>query len=192
MTAFIADPADPFADNYIPGITAERVHELMLERFGEHASAIADAFAAAYPHHPLADVLFMEDGSFFGGPRDEILAAKTARPGAAAYGGVVAKNLPVFGGVTAAHTSGDVPFLFANAEMMTRLTAGDESGFARYSEQLSGALLAFAKSGDPSTPSLAWPVFTPVTETMMVFDTVTAPHDHHEKELYRLFAAAAR
>jgi para-nitrobenzyl esterase len=192
MTAFIADPADPFADNYIPGITAERVHELMLERFGEHASAIADAFAAAYPHHPLADVLFMEDGSFFGGPRDEILAAKTARPGAAAYGGVVAKNLPVFGGVTAAHTSGDVPFLFANAEMMTRLTAGDESGFARYSEQLSGALLAFAKSGDPSTPSLAWPVFTPVTETMMVFDTVTAPHDHHEKELYRLFAAAKR
>lgn len=192
MTAFITDPADPFADNYVPDITPERVHELMIERFGDHTEAIAEAFAAAYPNHPLADVLFMETGSFFGGARDEILAAKAAHPRAAVYGGVVAKNLPVFGGVTPGHTSGDIPFLFANAEMMTRLTAGDEPGFARYSDELSGALLAFAKSGSPSTPTVTWPAFTAETETMMVFDVVSAPRDHHEKELYRLFAAAER
>ena len=190
MTAFITDQADPFADNYLPDMATERVHELMFGRFGNHAEAIAKAFAAAYPSHPLANVLFMENGSFFGKARDEILAAKAAHLGAAVYGGVMAKNLPVFGGVTPGHTSGDIPFLFANAEMMTRLTAGDEPGFARYSDELSGALLAFAKSGDPSTSTMTWPTFTAETETMMVFDDVTAPHDHHEKELYRLFAAA--
>ena len=188
MTSFISDLNDPLANSYLPGLTAERVTELIAERFGSHAEELAAAFSAAYPGHPVADVLFMETGGLFGGQRNEILNAKVAQGGAAVYGGVVAKNFPVFGGVTPGHTSGDLPFLFANDDMMTRLTAGDESGFAQYSDELSGALLAFAKTGDPSTALLPWPAFAPESETIMVFDTASGPRDHHEKQLYQLFS----
>lgn len=190
MTAFIKDPEAPLADSYVPEMSADRIHELMEARFGDRANAIADAFATDYPNHSPADALFMEDGSFFGGIRNEILTRKSAQSGAAVYGAVVAKNLPVFGGVTPGHTSGDIPFLFANADMMTRLTAGDEAAFARHADRLSGALLAFAKHGDPSTSTVPWPTFTTDTQTMMVFDDACTPRDHHEQELYRLFAAA--
>jgi len=188
MTSFISDLNDPLANNYLPGLTDERIQDLFAERFGDHADEFARAFSDAYPGHALADVLFMETGGLFGGQRNEILAAKVAQGGAAVYGGVVAKNFPVFGGITPGHTSGDIPFLFANDEMMTRLTAGDEDGSARLADELSGALLAFAKTGDPSTAQLPWPVFTQETETMMVFDTESEARDRHEKVLYDLFA----
>ena len=40
MTAFITDQADPFADNYLPDMATERVHELMFGRFGDRKSVV--------------------------------------------------------------------------------------------------------------------------------------------------------
>ena len=192
MTSFIQDPSDPFADSCTPEMSPERVRHLMAERFGERADDIAGAFSAAYPNHPAADALFMDAGTFFGRTRHELLDAKAAAGGAPAFGGIIAKNLPAFGGVTPGHTWGDMPFLFANEDMIGRLTAGEDEAFARYAASLSGALLAFAKTGDPSTEELPWPRYDAEARTMMVFDDECAPREHHERELYRLFDEAGR
>jgi para-nitrobenzyl esterase len=41
----------------------------------------------------------------------------------------------------------------------------------RLSAEMNAAWAAFARTGDPSTPSLAWPAFDPERRTTMVFDT---------------------
>jgi para-nitrobenzyl esterase len=188
MTSFIQNPSDPLRDNYRPSVTDERVSEMIHERFGDDADEIVTAFKEAYPHHDVFDVLWMETGRMFGGPRDQILSLKAEQGGAAVYGGVFAKNLPVFGGVTPGHTVGDVPFLLRNDNMLAHLTAGEEEEFARYAEEVSGAVLSFAATGDPGSKKLKWPEYTTETETLMVFDQKSAARDHHEQELYDLFA----
>jgi para-nitrobenzyl esterase len=190
MTSFIQDPADPLGDNYRPSVSDARVSELINERFGDRADEIVKTFRETYPGHDDFDVLWMETGRMFGGPRDQILSLKAEQGDAAVYGGVFAKNLPVFGGVTPGHTVGDVPFLLRNDNMMAHLTAGEEKEFARYADEVSSAVLSFAATGDPGTKKLEWPEYTADKETLMVFDDKSGARDHHEQKLYDLFAEA--
>jgi para-nitrobenzyl esterase len=39
------------------------------------------------------------------------------------------------------------------------------------------AWLAFARTGDPSTPEAPWPRHDPATRTTMVFDAVSGPEE---------------
>lgn len=188
MTYAVADQTDPLRDVYRPGLADERVDELLTARFGALAPAIAEEFTAAYPGHPLADVLWMEDGSVFGGTRTAVARAAAGRTGAPVYTAVFAQDLPVFGGVTPPHTAGDVPLLLGNTDLLGHVVAGAEEEFAATGALASGALLAFAATGDPSTDALDWPAYTVEDGTTMVFDTVSAAREQHEVELYRLFA----
>ena len=97
------------------------------------------------------------------------------------YGGVFAKNLPVFGGVTPGHTVGDVPFLLRNDNMLAHLTAGEEKQFARYAEDVSSAVLSFATTGDPGTKKLQVAGVRHQQGTLMVFDEKSGARDHHEQ-----------
>ena len=189
MSYLIQDSADPLASWYLPSLGEDQVDEMIAERFGDHAEEITDAFTAAYPGHPVADVLWMEDGRFFGDTRVAVTTAKAAQAGAPVFGAVFAKDLPVFGGVTPPHTGGDIPFLFRNHGLMGHIVAGQEDEFAVMSVAASDALLAFAATGDPSTDALAWPAYTTDGATMMVFDTESQAREQHEVDLYRLFAA---
>ncbi|NTW42650.1 MAG: hypothetical protein HGA44_22745, partial [Cellulomonadaceae bacterium] len=188
MSYAIRDTEDPLASWYLPNLDEEQVDEMLVERFGDHTEDVTEAFTAAYPGHPVADVLWMEDGLFFGSTRVAVTAAKAAQGGAPVYGAVFAQDLPVFGGVTPPHTGGDLPFLFRNSALMGHVVAGQEDEFAVMSVAASDALLAFAATGDPGTDALPWPAYTVEDATMMVFDTESAAREQHEVELYRLFA----
>lgn len=189
MSYAIRDAQDPLATWYLPSLDEDQVDAMIAERFGEHAEEITDAFTAAYPGHPVADVLWTEDGRFFGDTRVAVTSAKAAQGGASVYGAVFAKDLPLFGGVTAPHTGGDIPFLLRNHALMGHVVAGQEGEFAEMSVAASDALLAFAATGDPGTEALPWPAYTTEDATMMVFDTQSQAREQHEVELYRLFAA---
>lgn len=191
MSYAIRNPDDPTADAYVPDLTADEIGALLEQRFGDDAEAITAAFTAAYPGHEPYEVLWVEDGRFFGDGRVHISRGRASQPGAApVYTAVTAKNLPVFGGVTPPHTGGDIPFWLRNADRMNHIIAGDEAGFFALQDVISRAVLQFAATGDPSTDELAWPAFTTGRETVMVFDTDSVARDHHEVELYRLFAQA--
>lgn len=185
----IRDPEDPLADAYVPGLTDERLDELLAQRYGDLADEVTTAFAAAYPGHEPYEVLWIEDGRFFGDGRVLVSNARAAqRDAAPVYTAVTARMLPVFGGVTPPHTGGDVPFWLRNADRMGHVIAGEEAGFFAMQELITRAILAFAATGDPGTDDLPWPAFSADDETIMVFDAESGARDHHEVELYALLA----
>lgn len=63
-------------------------------------------------------------------------------------------------------------------------TAGDEETFARLSDQMAGALVAFAKTGNPSQPDLEWPAWNSEEDPMMVWDHTSEVRNHHEDALF--------
>jgi para-nitrobenzyl esterase len=63
----------------------------------------------------------------------------------------------------------DVPLIFHNPELWP-LTAGSPEGKV-LADAMAGAFFAFAKTGNPSTPALPWPAYTPATKPTMQFDT---------------------
>ncbi|WP_162321668.1 carboxylesterase/lipase family protein [Nesterenkonia haasae] len=191
MSYAVHDPDDPMQDAYQPGLTDHRVDELLTQSFGDHADEVVEAFEQTYPGHPRAHVLWMEQGPFFGHTRNAVLDAKTGHEQAPAFAAVFARPLPVFGGVTPPHTGGDVPFLLRNDDAMEHIVAGEDAEFREYSRSISDSLLRFAATGDPSSDSLSWPAYTEESQSMMVFDRDIRVQDHHESDLYRLFAEIA-
>lgn len=191
MTYAIRDPDDPLADVYPPELTDERIEELLAARYGDRAGEITAAFAEAYPGHAPHEVLWIEDGGFFGDTRVLVSEARARDRGAApVFAAVTAQTLPVFGGVTPLHTGGDVPFWLRNADKMGHVIAGEEATFFAMEDAITAAVLQFARTGDPGTDTLSWPAYSMSRRTTMVFDTESGARDQHEVELYRLLAEA--
>jgi para-nitrobenzyl esterase len=185
--SYALNPAEPL-NAYQPELSDSDIEALLEERYGDRADEVTAAFAKAYPGHEPHEVLWIEDGSFFGGGRVLVSEARAAQGAAPVYTAVTAKMLPVFGGVTPPHTGGDIPFWFLNADKMKHIIAGEEEQFFDLQQTMFGAILAFAQSGDPSTDALDWPEYTAADQSVMVFDTDSEARDHHEVELYKLLA----
>jgi para-nitrobenzyl esterase len=156
-------------------------------RYGrEKADKVETAFRKAYPTHDLFDVQFM---SFFGSiPADHnALRAKAAQT-APVYAGVFAWNWPIFGGITAGHTGGDIPIIFNNMDKMNYMIYGDEAAAYKVAREASTALCNFAKTGNPGQSGLSWPVFTLDEGAAMIFDAKSEVRYYHDRDLYAAFA----
>ena len=145
-------------------------------QYGDKAEAIAEEFEKAYPCRDLTDVLTINAN------RTNDLAIEKAQDGGQIWQAVFAYKLPVFGGSNAWHTGGDVPFIFHNADKIPYLIAGDEEN--------AYALLAYAKTGDPSTEALQWPQFTVENGETMIFDNESAVENYHDVKLLELVKEA--
>ncbi|MEO8597629.1 MAG: carboxylesterase family protein [Candidatus Solibacter sp.] len=75
----------------------------------------------------------------------------------------------------------DVPLIFHNPELWP-LTAGSADG-KRMADYMAGAFFAFAKTGNPSTPEVPWPAYTPAQKPTMVFDTKSGAQNDPDHEL---------
>jgi para-nitrobenzyl esterase len=66
--------------------------------------------------------------------------------------------------------------------------ARDGNDMSRVAEQLSSAWVAFARTGNPSTPRLPpWPTFDTSTRATMVFGTPTQLVNDHRGEIRRFW-----
>jgi len=156
------------------------VNAKLQKKFGDKADAIVEAFKEAYPLHETKDVLFIAN-------RDNAQAiAKANQGGAPVWQGVFAWNLPLFGGVTGWHTGGDMAYIFYNADKVPYIVAGNEEGAERFQYACASALIAFAYTGNPSTPQLNWPAFTVEEGATMVFDEVSQVGYYHDRKLQEL------
>ncbi len=70
-----------------------------------------------------------------------------------------------------AYHTGEVPYWFQTQDNynMFRVTRNWTPYDRDLSNKLSDSLIAFAKTGDPNTPAIKWPRWTPANEQMMVF-----------------------
>jgi len=83
------------------------------------------------------------------------------------------RRLSALGGRLRSPHTIEVPFAFHNLDE-SRLTAGSATAPA-LADKVSDAWLAFARTGNPSTPKLpAWPPYDAGKRATMVFDDVSA------------------
>ena len=57
-------------------------------------------------------------------------------------------------------------------------------------DRMAGCFIAFAKTGNSSTPELPWPAFDPITRPTMIFDTRSGVQNHPDRDLLALLPPA--
>lgn len=150
-------------------------------------------YQKAYPDHALVESLWMSQGnsgiSRYGltNPDTGVITVLN-NAGIPVYNYVTAYRLPVFGGVTMAH-SGDIGFLFNSIDASSYLIRGDEDNAHKMATAASDALAAFCASGDPSTDSLAWAPYESDAHNTMVFDVNSEVRTAHDDRIYEIMTA---
>ena len=119
-------------------------------------------------------------------------AERRARQGGAAtYVYYLNWPSPVDGGKWKAPHTLDIPLVFDNVAYGAAQTGTGPDAQAM-ADLMSGALLAFARTGNPGTPALpAWPRFDPARRAAMIFDLPPRVEDDPRGAERRLFAPVA-
>lgn len=180
-------------NSYLPDVTDDVATAALKGLYGEDAEEFISDYQGAYPGHALADALWMSQGSSgiaryaLTNPDTGIITVLNAA-GIPVYNYVSAYRLPVFGGVTMAH-SGDIAFMFDSVDAAGYLIRGDEDTAHAVAATMSDALAAFCASGDPSTEDLAWEPYETDHHATMVFDTSSEVRVGHDDRLYEIMGA---
>ncbi|HVG26441.1 MAG TPA: carboxylesterase family protein [Acidobacteriaceae bacterium] len=117
-----------------------------------------------------------------------LIERKAALGRAPGYLYVLEWPAPFMGGRYGSVHGTDVPLIFHNPELWP-LTAGSAQSGA-LADTMSDAFIAFAKSGNPSTPQLAWQPYTPSTKPTMIFDVRSGIQNDPDHDLLALLPKA--
>jgi para-nitrobenzyl esterase len=163
------------------GWSADKARSKLNERFGEKAEAVAAAFKTAYPEKKLADAYFLDTRFRPGAIRDLDLKAKQA--GAPVYSYMFTFESPVLDGVAMAWHCSELPYVFANADLVKSATGGGADALA-LSDKMSEAWVNFARSGKPRAKGLPeWPSYTSDSGATMIFDVQSRVASHPDRKL---------
>lgn len=152
---------------------------------------VIEAYRRMYPRYSPADVFFAATTASRSW-RGQVIEAdrRAAQPAGAAPTWVYQLDwgTPIDGGRWGAHHGLDVPLVFDNAPLVPeRVGAGPEA--ERVADQMSEALLAFARTGRPDAPGLPpWPPFDLGRRATMVFDLESRVVDDPRGDERRLFS----
>ena len=167
----------PFVPNfdtymYLANMTDEEAAAEYNKKYtDEFGPQILEAFKAAYPTHPIKDGLYLNN-RYGAGMSALRLCDAMASYGGTVYNSLLAYDYAMYGGIVPIHTASSIPFWFNNVDDIKEFIAGDEEGAYAMGAYVSGALAAFAYTGNPSTEELAWEAYTPENGATMVFDGV--------------------
>lgn len=159
----------------LENITLEGVVERLQSRFGDKTAAIVNAYARNFPNAKPVEVWALITAN-----RQNVVRAATAKkkqqsPVYLAWFGWCP---PLFDNRMRAFHCLDICFWFLNTDLMLTHTGGGTRP-RELSKKMADALLAFARTGNPNTPSLPqWPEFTVESvETMMLDDVCEVKND---------------
>jgi para-nitrobenzyl esterase len=163
-----------------------RVHELV----GDGADGIVDIYRKANPTAKPSELYFLIASDHrYSAPAMKIAERRAALHKGPVYLYYFRWETPLEGGRYKSPHTIEIPFVFDNLDA-SRLTAG-VTGAQALADKVSGAWLAFARSGDPNTPALPrWPAFDAAQRPTMVFDNASVVQNDplHEQRL-AMFAA---
>jgi len=187
-----------------PVTTPEQLAAAVHERFPAEADAVLAAYAGTDPARAAADIA--RDST--AGRQMLLWAAAQQRNGKApAYAYLFTRRQPYAPGVTfsdhdpasvGAYHTGDVPYWLRTRDALNlfRVTRNWEAGDAALEAEMSGALLAFARTGVPASPVLGrWPAFDPAKPRLvwLATDSKVVPWPHSaDMGLFGDAAAAPR
>lgn len=164
--------------------------------YGDKAEEIAEEFRNVFPDRPLADAYFY-DAYLAWAPIsrsgvEEILDDRLLTTEAPVYEYLFDYEVPVNGGALAFHCS-DLIYVFHNVDIpvVTRATGGDETAH-KVQDQVAGAIVAFASTGDPSTEELEWKPYTAEEKNLMHFSAESECKVLGDEHLIELYAEASQ
>ena len=167
-------------------LSAEQRHAVLKERYGDHTDELIKLFKKAYPGKNEVDLLFVD--AMFRPATLKYADIKSGVASAPLYSYMVALEFDYDYGKLAWHC-GDIPFFFHNAELIP--VCNIEGVTERLEEEMAGAFVAFARSGDPNHKNLIkWPAYKPDNKATIVFDRKTEVRVDYEAELLDLLKKA--
>lgn len=159
-----------------PIATAEQLAAAVRQRFPAQSDAILAAYRNADPARAAADIA---RDSTAGLQMAQWAAAQQRFGKAPAYAYLFTRRQPYAPGVTfsdhdpatvGAYHTGDVPYWLRTRDALNlfRVTRNWEAGDAALEAEMSGALLAFARTGVPASPVIGrWPAFAPARPALV-------------------------
>lgn len=181
------------ATTYVPMLRnadMAMARNFIISRYGSQpADKIIDAFGKAYPGYQPKDLI---DIDFTFRPTAVRQAdIKTAQGGAPVYMYLFTWESPVLDGALRSTHCMEIPFVFNNAKIHASMTGGGAEAY-RLADRMSDAWLAFARTGNPNTPSLPeWPVYTADGRATMFFDNECSVRGNHDRELLDIVSEIA-
>jgi para-nitrobenzyl esterase len=155
----------------------------------DRAKVIAE-YRRLYPTYSPADVFFASTTASRSW-RGQVIEAerRAAQPKAAEHTWVYELDWPspVDGGKWKAHHGLDVPLVFDSCPLVPEMV-GTGSEAQRVADQMSEALLAFARTGNPNTKAIpAWPAYDLTHRQTMLFDVRSRVADDPRGDERRMF-----
>jgi len=168
--------------------TPAEIDQQLTTAFGAKKSEIVAEFTQAFPRKKEQDVLYYAGGSRPG--VKNLLNRALEKSKVPVYNYVFAWEYPINGGITSFHCS-ELGFCFhaLGVPQIKTATGGGPVALA-LQDKVSQAWINFAKTGNPSQPSLQWKPYTKEDPQAMVFDTVSQSVALRDDKLVSLLPAA--
>ena len=145
----------------------------------ENAEDVLNAFKAAFPAKKPVELVNILIAN-----RKNVIATADAKyvQGAPVYLAWFDYNAPLFGGRIRAFHCADICYWFKNTDLMVTHTGGGAEPRG-VSDQMSAALLAFMRTGNPNCPEIPqWPAYTPEEAATMIFDIKSEVRNAPDRE----------
>jgi para-nitrobenzyl esterase len=144
------------------------------ELLGDRASRVIDVYRKTNPGASASDIYFLIASDYrYSAPVIKIAERRSALARGPVYLYYFRWESPYENGRYRSPHTIEVPFAFHNIDV-SPLTA-ESSAAPALADKVSDAWIAFARNGDPNTPTLpAWPAFEAAAHQTMVFDNVSA------------------
>jgi para-nitrobenzyl esterase len=165
-------------------MTDIEMEEAIRSRFGNaDGQKLIDLFRKAYPERKVIDVLTIDSQAFRYWSKKWI-EKRISENTAPTYSYLFTLDFDFKGGVPAWHCS-DIPFFFHNIDKVP--IANIDGVSDRLQDQMSGAFVSFAKTGNPGHEQLPdWPNCTASDEATMLFDRQCQVKHNFDTELISL------
>jgi para-nitrobenzyl esterase len=151
--------------------TQKDIDDQLTAAYGAKKNDIVAEFKQAFPRKKLQDVLYFAAASRPG--VKNLMNRKLEKTTAPVYNYLFTWEYPINGGITSFHCA-ELAFCFhaLSTPQIKTATGGGQVALA-LQDKVSQAWINFAKTGNPSQPTLEWKPYTKEDPQAMVFDTVS-------------------
>ena len=169
----------------LEAISFDDAVKMVSESFGQpKAKEALEALQKAFPKKKPIELINMMVAQ-----RTSVLAtadAKYAQGGAPVYLAWFDYNAPLWGGRIRAFHCADICYWFKNTDLMVTHTGGGAEPRG-VSDQMSEALLAFMRTGNPNCKAIPeWPAYNPEEAATMIFDVKSQVLNAPDREFLSL------